>query len=83
MGEPQSGIEAAEQIRRCRMTIGHFKRLIRRTGLRVTREKAYLIRPSHEVRYGWRTRVAPCGGVPWVREVLVTGVALLAERASG
>lgn len=77
MHEPEVSRAAVEDIARCRMTIRHFKRLMRKTGMQIIHEKYYFVRPSHEIRYGWKTRGAPWGIIPLLRDVLVAGATML------
>lgn len=83
MREPETSRAAVAEIARCRMSIGHFKRLMHMCGLRILREKYYLVRPSHEIRIGWKTRSAWCGAVPLLREVFVSGATMLVAPCKG
>ena len=76
-GEPATTLAAIEDIARCKMTMRHFEKLMRQTGMEILHEKHYFIRPSHELRYGWKTRSAWFGRIPLVREVLVSGATVL------
>jgi SAM-dependent methyltransferase len=77
MGEPEESRLAAAELKRCRMTIFGFKGLAKKIGLEVMYERYYLFSPSHEIRYGWKTRRAPFGKVPGARELFVMGTEYL------
>jgi 2-polyprenyl-3-methyl-5-hydroxy-6-metoxy-1,4-benzoquinol methylase len=77
-GETSASQAVAEEIAQCKMTVRHFKKLTQKIGMSILHEKHYLVRPSHEIRYGWQTRVAWFGRVPILREVLVSGATMLA-----
>jgi SAM-dependent methyltransferase len=77
MKEPAAGVLTVEEIAGSRMTIRHFKKLIQKIDMRIEQEKHYFVRPSHEIRYGWKTRVAWAGSVPLLRELLVSGATML------
>jgi SAM-dependent methyltransferase len=77
MGEPASCMAGIEEIVRCKMTLRHFKKLVKKTGMKILSEKHYFVRPSHEIRYGWKTRVAWFGKAPLLQEMLVAGATLL------
>ncbi len=75
--EPEEARAAIAELRRCRMTISGFRKLAAETGLWVIDEEYYLFSPSHEIRYGWKTRRSPLGAVPAAREVFVMGAEYL------
>jgi len=77
MGESANCMAGVEEIARCKMTLRHFKRLVIKNGLKILREKHYFVRPSHEIRYGWKTRAAWFGKVPVLQEMLVAGATVL------
>ncbi|MBI5191217.1 MAG: methyltransferase domain-containing protein [Nitrospirae bacterium] len=79
-GETESSIAAVEGIRGAAMSIGGFERLVRGLGLAIQHEKHYFVRPSHEIRYGWKCREAAWGGVPVLREVFVLGTVYVLGR---
>jgi len=77
MGEPDGSLPAIEDIARCKMTVRHFKKLAQKTGMQILHQKHFLVRPSHEIRYGWKTRIAWFGQIPVLQEVLVSGATML------
>lgn len=79
-GETAAAMCEIDSIRESRMTIGGFRRLVQGQGLRILKEKHYLIRPSHEIRYGWRTTGAWWGRVPLLREMSILGTAYLLAK---
>ncbi len=71
----------ASEIRESKTTIGSLKRALRRSVFRIIREHDYLVRPSFEIRYGYKPRKAHgIGRIPLVREFLVMGVYLILSR---
>jgi SAM-dependent methyltransferase len=79
-GETASSMAEIDSIRESRMTIRGFKRLVKEQGLGILEERHYLVRPSHEIRYGWRTTEARWGRVPLLREMFILGTAYLLAR---
>jgi len=77
MGEAADCMAGIEEITRCKMTLRHFKKLVGKMGMKIFREKHYFVRPSHEIRYGWKTRAAWFGKVPVLQEMLVAGATVL------
>lgn len=77
MGEPANCMAGVEEIAQCKMTMRHFKSLVRKINLKILCEKHFFVRPSHEIRYGWITRAAWFGKVPVLQEMLVAGATVL------
>ncbi len=63
----------------CKMSLFRFEQLIRKLKLKTIQKRFYTIRPSHEIRYGWKTRLSPVGLVPGLNEIFVLGCAYLLE----
>jgi len=80
-GEKLPDIQEVRSIRQCRMTIGAFKKLIQSTGYTILKEKYFHIRPSHEIRYGWKTRESAFGNFPLLREIVNLGTVYLLEKS--
>ena len=78
-GEPEAAVAAVAELKKCRMTISGFKRLAAKEGLKILAEEYYLFSPSHEIRYGWKTRRSPLGKVPGARELFVMGAEYLLD----
>ena len=72
-GETENAIDNVREIRSCRMTLYHFKRLIARSKFQLENEKYFFVRPSHELRYGWRMRESNLSNIPLLREILILG----------
>lgn len=74
---------AAREVRRLsgiRLTVGKFERSAREAGFAVARRRLYLSRPSFALRYGLPVIDASwLGGLPGLREVLVTAAFYLLE----
>lgn len=73
MGESNDSVDELIEINRCRMTISAFKKLIYSQNLNIEQEKYFSIRPSHEIRYGWKTRESVLGEIPIIREFTSLG----------
>ncbi|NOZ08805.1 MAG: class I SAM-dependent methyltransferase [FCB group bacterium] len=76
-GETPAAISKALEIKNCRMAIGTFRKLLSQAGLVILEERYFTVRPSHEIRYGWRTRYSLFGKWPLIREISVLGTAYL------
>ncbi len=72
-GESEPALANVRDIRDCQMTIRQFKSLVGKLNYSIENEKYYQIRPSHELRYGWKTRESKLASVPILREWLVLG----------
>ena len=63
------------------MRISLFYRLIRKFNYKVIAQKFFHIRPSHELRYGFKTKESNfLYNIPIVRELLITGTAFLLNK---
>jgi hypothetical protein len=63
------------------MRISLFYRLIRKFNYKVVAQKFFYIRPSHELRYGFKTKESNfLYNIPIVRELLITGTAFLLNK---
>lgn len=81
IGETEKDILGVKNIRQCRMTVSGFNSLAEQTGFHISQERYFHIRPSHEIRYGWKTRESALGRVPVIREIVNLGtVYLLTNR---
>jgi SAM-dependent methyltransferase len=76
-GESEEAKRRIAEVMDCRMTIRHFRQIIRKLGISVIEERFYLIRPSHEIRYGWKTRTLRTKGTGLVDEMRILGTAFL------
>ena len=74
-------LDEMEKLRRHRVSIGGFRKMVRAHGLRICREKFYISRPSYHIRFGWPIiRGDFLRRIPLVREVLISGAFFLIER---
>lgn len=78
-GEDDSASDRLREIKDSRMTIRNFRRTLDRLGFRIEFEQFYLVRPTHEIRFGWRTRMSRIRKIPVVNEVLNSGVLYLVK----
>ncbi len=70
-----------EKLRRHRISIRLFKKLVRQNGLRILRERLYVSRPSYHLRFGWPIVEAKfLSKIPILREWLVSGAFFLLQR---
>ena len=56
------------------MTISNFIKLYKKLKLEETNLLFFTVRPSHTLRYGFKTRSSYLGKIPILRELFVTGV---------
>lgn len=73
LGESEKALSDVREIRECRMTISRFKRMVKKLNYFIENEKYFLIRPSHELRYGWKLRESHLSGIPVLREIFILG----------
>jgi SAM-dependent methyltransferase len=78
-GESQETVSRIADVINCRMTIRHFRQILKDLDVAVMQERFYLVRPSHEIRYGWKTRTLNTKGLGLVDEVRILGTAFLLE----
>ena len=79
LGEDDSASDRLREIKDSRMTIRNFRRTLNRLGFRIEFEQFYLVRPTHEVRFGWRTRMSRIRKIPVVNEILNSGALYLVK----
>ncbi len=82
-GEEEKNIALVFEIADCRMPIYRFKRLTKELNLVPRLQVFHLVRPSHEIRYGMKTRLSPFAPIPLLNEVLVSGCAYLLAWKNG
>ncbi len=75
VGESDKARADVQEIRACRMTLRSFKKMTKHLGYPIENEKYYLIRPSHELRYGWKLRESRLANIPVLREIFILGSA--------
>ena len=75
LGESDKARADVKEIRECRMTLRRFKKMVKKLKYPIENEKYYLIRPSHELRYGWKIRESNLSGIPILREIFILGSA--------
>lgn len=73
VGESDKARADVKEIRECRMTLRGFKRMVKKLNYPIENEKYYLIRPSHELRYGWKLRESRLARIPLLREMFILG----------
>ncbi len=80
-GENKESIQNIREMHSCRMTLSGFEKLIHSLQLVIEKERYYLIRPSHEIRYGWRTIEMNRKPIWGLRELGTLGVTYLLRRS--
>ena len=75
--ENKDTLDKLLEIRNSRMSIGNFIKIYRKLNFKKIKSKFFTIRPSHELRYGFKTRKSYIGNVPLLRELFVTGVVFI------
>ena len=75
--EDKKTINNILDIRESRMTISAFYQLINEIGLTIYKEEYFLIRPSHEIRYGWKMRKFNKKPLKGLRELITLGTCYL------
>jgi 2-polyprenyl-3-methyl-5-hydroxy-6-metoxy-1,4-benzoquinol methylase len=63
-----------------KMTFHHFKRMIEVSGFEICFSERYFIRPSHEIRYGIKTKFANWMKVPILEEMVILGCTFILKR---
>lgn len=81
LAEDANAYDLLKEIKDSRMTIRRFKKLLVRLGFSVEFEQYYLVRPTHEIRYGWRTRISSIKNTPVLSEVANSGALYLVRLA--
>ena len=72
--ENKDTVEKLLEIKDCKMTIGNFIKLYKKLDLKKIKSDFFTVRPSHTLRYGFKTRKSYLGNIPVLRELFVTGV---------
>ena len=72
-GESDKARADVREIKDCRMTLRHFNKILREQKYAIANEKYYLIRPSHELRYGWKLRESRLARIPILKEIFILG----------
>ena len=75
--EDKKTINNLLEIRDSRMTIYAFNQLINEIGLTISKEEYFLIRPSHEIRYGWKMKKFNKKPLKGLRELITLGTCYL------
>ncbi len=79
-GENDESIKNLKEMKACKMTIMKFEKIIKNLNLKINNDKSFLIRPSHEIRYGWKTLTYNKMLLPVIRDLFTLGVVYLLEK---
>ena len=78
-GENKDTLNKLLEIKDCRMTIANFLNICKKLNLKIIKKTFFTVRPSHQLRYGFKTRKSYIGNIPLINELFVTGVAFILE----
>ncbi|NDW10672.1 bifunctional 2-polyprenyl-6-hydroxyphenol methylase/3-demethylubiquinol 3-O-methyltransferase UbiG [Dysgonomonas sp. 520] len=72
--EPESVMDELLDIKRCRISIGMFKKLAATTNFEILDERFYFINPHYEIKFGLKPRILPkfFSKIPYVRNFYTT-----------
>ena len=79
-GEDENTINEIKEINKSGMKINAFLNLVYRSNLTIHYKKYFLIRPSHQLRYGLRVINSYFGGIPIIREIFTTGTIFILKK---
>ena len=68
------------EIKESGMTIGGFENLIEQCGLKICFKENYLIRPSHQIRYGLKMKKLNWFKVPLLKEIIISGCTYIIKK---
>ncbi len=74
VGEKEGTIRELLDIKRCKMPVERFRKLVRRHGYTLVCEQLYFINPHYEAKFGLRPRKLArwIAAIPWVRNFFAT-----------
>jgi len=79
--DEQEYLEEIRVLEECKLSLRKFERLITRQGFKTLILEHYLIRPIFSMRFGLPTlRLPGLGRIPYLRELLVTGVIYVLQK---
>ena len=80
-GENEHTVKKLLEIKDCRMTIRRFLEIVNNLGFREhpLYRTFFTVRPSHQLRYGLKTRRSYLDRIPLLRDLFVTGVAFILQ----
>ncbi len=77
----QNAYDLAIEMEKAKTTIGQINRFIRKFGYSLSNQRYYFIRPSYDIRYGFKPRKCTwLKYVPLIREILVLGVYMVLKK---
>jgi len=79
--EDNKTIDNILEIRESRMTMYAFDQLIHEVGLTISEDEYFLIRPSHEIRYGWKMKKFNKKPLKGFRELITLGTCYLLNNS--
>ena len=81
LNEDKKTINNISEIRESRMTIHAFNQLIKDIELTISEEEYFIIRPSHEIRYGWKMKKFSRKPLLGLREFITLGTCYLLSNS--
>ena len=79
--EDKKAIKNIVALRESKMTIRAFNRLILEIGLTIQEEEYFFVRPSHEIRYGWKMRKFTNKPLTGMGELITLGAGYLLSNS--
>ncbi len=70
-------IDDISEMYDCKMTIKSFEKILTNLNLNVKKSKFFYSRPSHEIRYNFKTRIVNHRPIPILKELYVLGTTYL------
>ena len=78
--EDKEVLKDIEEIVNSGMTIANFKSIIKHSDLKICNEEYFSVRPSHEIRYGFKTRKSYISSIPLLKEIFILGTSYIIEK---
>ena len=70
----------AEEIIDSKVTIGYFNSILKDLDCQVYNKDFFLVRPSHQIRYGLKMRRSFLGNIPFIREFGILGTCYIIQK---
>ena len=78
--EDKEVLREIDEIVNSGMTISNFKSIIKCSDLQIYNEEYFSVRPSHEIRYGFKTKKTCFSKASSLRELFVLGASYIIEK---
>ena len=77
INEDKFSIKKIIEMYDCKMTIKNFEKIIKKLNLNIIKTKFFYSRPSHEIRYNFKTRIVNHQPIPILKEFYILGTTYL------